>query len=100
ETVYLKDATGARRFWPVVCTAIDRDKLATDRDQLFAEAVSLYLAGMPWHPEKGFEERHIKPQQEARYQEDPWTDAVMRWVGERRAVSIREIIASALQMVE
>lgn len=100
ETAYLNDPTGARRFWPVVCTAIDRDKLAADRDQLFAEAVALYLAKMPWWPENGFEERLIKPQQDARYREDPWTDAVMQWIGERRAVSIREIIAGVLQMVE
>jgi predicted P-loop ATPase len=46
---YLKDATGARRFWPVACGGvIDRDGIERDRDQLWAEAAHRFKAGEKW----------------------------------------------------
>lgn len=41
---YLKDDTGGRRFWPMMCTAgeIDIARLETNVDQLWAEALTLY----------------------------------------------------------
>lgn len=44
---YLKDDTGGRRFWPVLCIfgpdeEIDTDKLEANVDQLWAEAVAIY----------------------------------------------------------
>lgn len=48
ETVYLKDPTGDRRWWPVRCGEIDVASLAQDREQLFAEAVHRFRAGEQW----------------------------------------------------
>ena len=46
---YLKDLTGARRFWPVACHGvIDSAGIERDRDQLWAEAVHRYRAGQKW----------------------------------------------------
>ena len=42
---YLKDPTGARRFWPVACGVIDLKALARDRDQLWAEALVRFRDG-------------------------------------------------------
>lgn len=41
---YLKDDTGGRRFWPVVCSLkeIDIPRLEAEVDQLWAEATALY----------------------------------------------------------
>jgi len=69
---YLKDATGARRFWPVMVQGeIDIAGLRRDRDQLWAEAVHLYRAGEPWWLQ-GEENDHAAQVQGIRYQEDPW----------------------------
>jgi predicted P-loop ATPase len=48
ESVYLRDETGNRRFWPVKVGTVDIEKLKTDRDQLWAEAVHRFNAGESW----------------------------------------------------
>jgi hypothetical protein len=38
-----------RRFWPVRIERLDVEAVARDREQLFAEAKALYLAGVKWY---------------------------------------------------
>lgn len=45
---FLFDETGNRRFWPIRVGACFPEKVAQDRDQLFAEAVVRYQAGEKW----------------------------------------------------
>jgi predicted P-loop ATPase len=66
----------ASRFWPVKCGEIDVDGLIEDREQLFAEAVNLYQAGVPRWPDRAFEAEHIAPQQAARYKGDAWEEPI------------------------
>ena len=63
ERQYLRDATGARRFWPVECTAIAIEPLQKYRDQIIAEAVYEYkqwkagsakLEAPWWFEDEGF----------------------------------------------
>lgn len=47
----LRDATGGRRFWPVVVPrVIDYKAVEADRSQLWAEALFLYRGGEQWWP--------------------------------------------------
>jgi hypothetical protein len=93
---YLKDATGGRRFWPVKINSIDLDALRADRDQLFAEAVHLFKAGEKWWPDKDFEARYIKPEQDARYVADPWQEKIAEYVVNHSRVTIAMIARDAL----
>jgi predicted P-loop ATPase len=93
---YLRDETGARRFWPLACTTIDMIALRQDRDQLFAEAVLLYRKGEQWWPDADFEREHIQPQQDARYEADPWEDAINEYLEGKSQTSVLNIAKHAL----
>jgi predicted P-loop ATPase len=98
KTVYLRDETGGRRFWPVKVGRIDIEALTTDRDQLFAEAVWLYRSGRRWWPDAEFERQCIAPHQEQRYEADAWEDLICYWLGRRvqKRVTVHEVAAGAL----
>lgn len=46
DSEYLRDQTGGRRFWPIFCavSSIDIERLRTERDQFWAEAVNIMRA--------------------------------------------------------
>lgn len=69
------DETGMRRFWPIVCGAIDLDLLAAARDQLFAEALDRYRHGATWWEMPA----DTVTEQAARQQGDAWRELVMAW---------------------
>ncbi len=74
------DETGNRRFWPVLCGAIDIEKLTADRDQLWAEAVVLYEEGKPWWLENEEIEKMATDEQSKRYQHGVWDTAIETWL--------------------
>jgi predicted P-loop ATPase len=83
KKVYLQDPTGGRRFWPVVTTDIDIQMLINRRDQLFAEALVRYRRGEHWWPDPGFEDEHITPEQETRFEGDAWEDPIVEYLANR-----------------
>jgi predicted P-loop ATPase len=96
KTTYLRDETGSRRYWPVGVGKIDLDKLSEDRDQLFAEAVHRYRAGEQWWPDEAFEREHIKPQQDDRFEGDPWDELIADYVATLSRVQAADIARRAL----
>jgi len=88
-----RDDTGARRFWPIVCGAIDHNWLRTRREQLFAEAVHDVRAGktyweVPWNAAKAEQENRRPP--------DAWDDKVADWVIGKNTVRICDLMIDAL----
>jgi predicted P-loop ATPase len=96
KDAYLRDETGGRRFWPIKCGHIDVKGLEDERDQLFAEAVALYEAGVPWWPDKNFEREYIEPQQAARYEPDVWEESVRAYLNGKTKVTVGDVAKQAL----
>ena len=89
---YIRDETGGRRFWPIACGLIDIDALDRDRDQLWAEAVQLYYAGVQWWLDAA-ETVHATAEQEARRVEDAWEPVIEAWVDGKSSVNVGEILS-------
>lgn len=91
---YLKDATGARRFWPVKVERFDVAALEHDRDQLWAEAAereaqgeSIRLASHLWVT--------ASEHQEQRRASDPWEDTLEHLLGnDEPRVAVSQIWAA------
>lgn len=80
EHQYLRDPTGGRRFLPVRTDGeVLIDKITEQRDQLWAEAVSMFGDGFEWWtlPDDAAE------QQAERYVGDSWEGRVETWLDMR-----------------
>jgi hypothetical protein len=95
---YLKDDTGARRFWPVPVGTIDLNQLAKERELLWIEALVRFEAGETWWldtPE--LVEAHGE-MVEARRAADPFEGQLAQWLGtlpldqQYTGVSTRQVI--------
>ncbi len=82
DSEYLKDDTGNRRFWPVKCEIdlVDFDKLAVERDQIWAEAVVRYRKGEKLYFDDPEIENLAKTEQAERHSEDEWIGLISDWL--------------------
>jgi predicted P-loop ATPase len=94
---YLKDPTGARRFWPIPVEKIDVGLVEKVRDQLWAEAKVRYDAGEQWWlPQALVGEAELI--QADRFEDDPWSDKVAEYVVGKSHVMTAEILKHALHI--
>jgi predicted P-loop ATPase len=98
KDTYLRDESGGRRYWPIVAKKIDVEALARDRDQLFAEAVERHRQDEQWWPDKDFEQQHMVPEQEARYEADAWEESVKDFLDLNPRVTISQVAREALHI--
>jgi len=102
ETQYLKDDTGGRRYWPVRVAKIDIPGLEIVRDQLFAEAVAAFRAGVHWWVTEA-ERPLFEEQQEERFVGDVYADLINEYLNSpegatRSEFSTRHFLEHAIKL--
>jgi predicted P-loop ATPase len=97
---YLKDNTGARRFWPVALGKVNIKGLARERKQLWAEAVARYKAKEQWWLNDDALIVKAAEVAEERRQVHPWEPAVTRWLLDRTESRIRTGVTTYEVLVE
>ena len=97
---YLKDETGARRFWPVRCGKILLEVLQRDRDQLWAEALYRYRRGDKWWLDSDELLETASAEQEARFNDDPWEPVISAYVYAKSDVTVSELLKYAIEKPE
>jgi predicted P-loop ATPase len=97
HAAYLRDETGARRFWPVVCTGIDVPGLRKVRNQLWAEAYERFKAGENWWLESAETIETAETEQQERYDDDPWEQRITDWIDGRMDISVDDILTKVLE---
>lgn len=100
---YLRDASGARRFWPVKVGKVYVAELASDRDQLWAEASARYADGERWWLHEGVLVADATNEQEARYVADAWERTIGEWLDEplqatRDRFGLGDVLSGALHL--
>lgn len=104
EINILSDASGARRFWPVVCTAIDREYLMEVRDQMWSEALVAFQGKHPSFSSQwwltGAEEALLLEAQEVHSVDDAWHQIIMAEVEKHPSKSwkVEDILRNVLEI--
>ena len=100
EEEYLKDMTGGRRFWPVLCKdELNLEGLRSNIEQMFAEALADYRSKERCWPTHEEQERLFTPEQAARGMPEPYEDLLAKWVNERMSpFSMAEAAIDGLKM--
>lgn len=93
EAQYLNDATGARRFLPVEVKKVELQAIEADRDQIWAQAVSLFDGGkVNWWT---LPEKHGDIV-DAKFEEDPWSEAVQAYLKDHPGpVTLSQLLSHA-----
>jgi len=92
---WVRDDTGARRYWRVLTGELNPEWLQENRQQLFAEAVARYLQGeMYWQVPEAAARELVDDAREP----DPWETAVLGYAASRTYVRVEDIMSDVLSM--
>lgn len=90
------DVSGeARRFWPIICGTIDKEWIITNRDQLFAEAITRFRANESWWDvprDAALDEQRL------RHVDDPWKDPIRTYCDGKDQVTTSDVMEFALAL--
>ncbi len=91
SSAYLKDETGARRFWPVTVGAILVDELTRDRGQLWAETRDRYIGGERWWLHEAALVSDAAEAAETRFAADAWEHTIAEWLDKPAQAAVVEV---------
>jgi predicted P-loop ATPase len=94
---FSSDPTGAGRYWVVESRVdnIDFEAIETLRDQLWAEAFAMYLAGAKWWVSPGTAEfETVWEVQESLYDADPIERKIANWATGMRSFYMDEVLSA------
>lgn len=103
-TGYLRDTTGARRFWPIACEKVNLRGILADRDQLWAEAVVRFEAGDRWYLDDKVHVETAEREQALRREVHPWEEAITDYLNggltgyPKQEVTVKELLLEALKV--
>jgi putative DNA primase/helicase len=95
---YLRDATGNRRFWPILCAFVDLDWIAANRAQLWAEAAAREASGEAIYLDDIASAEGAEREQHDRQDTDVWTSAVLGYLDGRMETAIHSILSDGLSV--
>lgn len=92
KNIFLKDETGDRRYWPVTCGPANIDLLKATRDQLWAEAMTLFEQGHPWWLETPELRALAEEEQRMRFDADPWERSIRSYLRAKAETTPEDIL--------
>jgi predicted P-loop ATPase len=94
---FLHDPSGSRRFWVLPVGKINLELFRASREQLLAEAVADFRAGMPYWLTP--DEEQYRAELVARFAEvDPWEHDVLAYADKQVHVRVRDILTDVIAL--
>jgi putative DNA primase/helicase len=95
---WLRDATGNRRYWPILCARADVEWLRLCHAQLWAEAAHHEAAGESHWLQEAPIIAQARAEQADRMQDDIWTDRIRHIVAYRTTTTTAEILGTDMEI--
>jgi putative DNA primase/helicase len=93
---YFNDETGNRRYWPFQATKLDIAGVRAARDQLWAEAYTLYKDKTPHWLDTQELRKLAAEAQDRRFETDPWEEEIEAHVSGLEEVRTKELLVKIL----